>query len=203
MSTSYERRHGRKDVTTSPCPMSHRKSRKRTNRRQAEASRRSRPSLRSTGRESGAFDWRRKSSWREPLADIRGRAVATAPYRRNGKLAVRPLPECPTQSATHADTASAVAERDLSRQRRRLSALLARWRRAGVSAKQMEVIEHLLLRGRSQGACAALLGVTPAAISDRIHHLRRIAPEFYRWWRRHGSLGERFDLLGETDFKMR
>ena len=210
MSTSYERRHGRRDVTKSPSPVSHRKSRKSTDRRQAEeggrrrpptASRRSRRPSKATSAESNAFDWRRKSSWREPLADIRGRAVATAPYRRNGKPAARPLSDSPTQSPRHADAATTVGQQDLIRQRRRLSAMLARWRRAGASPKQMEVIEHLLLRGLSQGACAALLKVTPAAISDRIHRLKRIAPEFYRWWRRHGSSGERFDLLGETDFK--
>jgi DNA-directed RNA polymerase specialized sigma24 family protein len=130
--------------------------------------------------------------WPEQMAGRDGRPLPTAAFRQGPHWRRRwSLPE----EVVYDEQQRA---KDLARHRRQFSTLLARYRRE-LTPKQYEVVDMLMLRGHSLRECADALGVTATAIFYRISSLRLPAPEFWRWWRRYGSRGIRYECPGLSD----
>lgn len=109
----------------------------------------------------------------ESAADLVGRPLTAQSYRRGGVPAVEYRAEIPQRP-----------ERSMLLElRRRVSAEVARYRLSGLcSAADLALIEALWCDGKSLREYARELGVTPAAVGDRIERLRERCPRFYRFW---------------------
>lgn len=114
-------------------------------------------------------------------ADIEGRTMPGALYRRGGTWLRGPSP---SDSRTHAfdDELESSAQRQISRLRRAAARLLAECRLAGCTPTQIRTMD-LLMQGTSLHEVAKLEGRTAAAIEARIQGLRWKAPRFFNGWR--------------------